>query len=261
MSERRSVQSDGRGKYPSLNGWASLAGVATFVVWIAFDPFELTWLPIFGCAVALSTASGLARLLVRRWGWARRWASRIPPPGLVAAGLLSRLGVTSSLLAPHWAKARFFAGGFLLFATLAGVMGWEAAQEDQKLQKLREHGHRTDATVVAITSRSEEGSATSLTVRFGAPSGTVQADIDVGDSSATDAKPGTHIPIVYNPSAPTEVCHADQLDGHEADGIRHGSEVIGLLAAGFLVGTAREVVGAKQQTEAGKTPDTPHPGA
>ncbi|MFJ3339493.1 DUF3592 domain-containing protein, partial [Streptomyces sp. NPDC086766] len=138
------------------------------------------------------------------------------------------------------------------------VMGWEAGQEDQVLQNLRAHGHRTDATVVGIASESEEGSATSLTVRFGAPSGTVRADIDVS-GSATDAKPGAHVPVVYNPSDPTEVRHADHLDGHEADGIREGSVVFGLLAAGILVGTAWEVARAKQQPKGGRTPDTHRP--
>ncbi|WP_406838881.1 DUF3592 domain-containing protein [Streptomyces sp. AHU1] len=261
MSERRSVRSDSRGKYRFLKGWASLAGVAAFVVWLAFDPFELTWNQVFGGAVALSAAGAIASLLLRRWGWARRWASRIPPPGRLATGLVSRPGVPSPLLDPRWARARSIAVGFLLFGTIAGFMGWKAGQEDQMLQNLREHGHRTEATVVAIAGRSEEGRANSLTVRFTTPSNTVQADIDVGDGSGNDAKPGGHVPIVYNPSDPTDVRHADRLDGSDADGIRQGSVVIGLLAAGFLVGTVREVVRVKEQTEAGKTPDTPRPGA
>jgi len=37
--------------------------------------------------------------------------------------------------------------------------------------------------------------------------------------------------------------------------------VFGLVAAGFLVGTVREVVRVREQPEAGKTPDTPRPGA
>jgi hypothetical protein len=98
-----------------------------------------------------------------------------------------------------------------------------------------------------------------VTVRFGTPSGPVRAEVDVTVSSASDAKPGTRIPIVYNPARPTQVRHIAYLDGRDADGIRQGSIVIGLLAAGFLVGTAREVVRTKQQTEAGKTRDTHHP--
>ncbi|MGW2824264.1 DUF3592 domain-containing protein [Streptomyces sp. NPDC001443] len=260
MSERKSVRSDSRGKYRFLKGWASLAGVVAFVVWLAFDPFELTWNQVFGGAVALSAAGAIASLLLRRWGWARRRAGRIPPPGRLAAGLVTSLGVPSPLRNPRWARARSTAAGFLLFATIAGYMGWKAGQEDQMLQNLREHGQRTEATVVAIAGRSEEGQANSLTVRFTTPSSTVQADIDVGDGSGNDAKPGGQVPIVYNPSDPTEVRHADRLDGSDADGIRQGSVVIGLLAAGFLVGTVREVVRVKEQTEAGKTPDTPHPG-
>ncbi|MFF3413452.1 DUF3592 domain-containing protein [Streptomyces sp. NPDC002698] len=260
MSERRSVQSDSRGKYHSLYGWTSLAGVTAFVVWLAFDPFELTWNQVFGGAVALSAAGAVASLLLHRWGWARRWAGRIPPPGRLAAGLVSGLGVPSALQDPRWARARATAVGVLMFGTVAGFMGWKAGQEDQTVQNLREHGHRTEATVVAIADRSEEGWTHSLTVRFSTPSDTVQADIDVGDGSGNDAKPGGHVPIVYNPSDPTELRHADRLDGSDADGIRLGSVVFGLVAAGFLVGTVREVVRVKEQTEAGKA-DTPRPGA
>jgi hypothetical protein len=136
-----------------------------------------------------------------------------------------------------------------------------AGQEDQLLQNLREHGQRTEANVVAIAGRTEEGWTNSLTVRFSTPSRTVQKNIDVGDGSGNDAKPGGHVAIVYNPTDPTEVRQADRLDGSEADGIRLGSVVIGLLAAGFLVGTAREVVRVREQTEAGRTPDAPRPGA
>ncbi|MEU1516845.1 DUF3592 domain-containing protein [Streptomyces sp. NPDC005811] len=257
MGERGSVRSDSRGKYRFLSGWASLAGVVAFVVWLAFDPFELSWNQVFGGAVALSAAGAVASLLLRRWGWARRWGSRIPPP----TGLISRLDVTSSLLAPRWARARSIAVGFLIFAAMAGFMGWNAGQEDRILHNLREHGRRAEATVVAIAGRSEEDSPNSLAVRFGTPSGTVQAHIDVGDGSGNDAKPGGHVPVVYNPSDPTEVRHADRLDGSEADGIRLGSVIAGLLAGGFLVGTVREVMRVKEQTEAGKTPDTARPGA
>ncbi|WP_162684318.1 DUF3592 domain-containing protein [Streptomyces populi] len=221
------------------------------MVWLAFDPFELTWNQVFGGAVALSMAGAIASLLLRRWDWARRRAGRIPPPGRLATGLVSRLGVpSSSLLDPRWARARSATVGFLMFATVAGFMGWKAGQEDQILQSLRDHGRRTEATVVSVADRSEEGRANSLTVRFTTPSNTVQADIDVGDGSGNDAKPGGHVPVVYNPSDPTEVRHADRLDGSDADGIRLGSVVAGLLAAGFLVGTAREVVRVKEQTEA-----------
>ncbi|MFD2689634.1 DUF3592 domain-containing protein [Streptomyces phyllanthi] len=143
-----------------------------------------------------------------------------------------------------------------MFATIAGIMGWGAGQEYQTLQNLREQGRRTEATVVEIASRSEEGSATSLTVRFDTPSGPVRSDVDVADTSTTDAKPGGHIPVVYDPANPTEVRHVDNLDGREADGIRLGSVVVGLLAAGFLVGTTREVVRAKRQTEGGTTQGT-----
>jgi len=261
MSGRRSVQSEARGKYRFLSGWASLAGVTAFGAWLAFDPFELTWNQIFGGAAALSAAGAIASLLLRRWGWASRWAGRIPPPGRLATGLVSRLGVPLPLLDPRWARARLTAVGFLMFATAAGFMGWKAGQEYQTLQNLREHGRRTEATVVAIAGRSEEGWANSLTVRFSAPSSTVTADIDVGDGSGNDAKPGGHVPIIYNPSDPTEVRHADRLDGSDADGIRLGSVVIGVLAAGFLVGTAREMVRVREQTEAGKTADIPRPGA
>lgn len=261
MSERGSEQNDSRGRYRPLSGWASLAGVVAFMVWLAFDPFELTWNQLFGGAVVLSAAGAVTGLLLRRWGWARRWASRIPPPGRLATGLISRLDVTSSLLAPRWAKARSIAVGFLIFAAIAGIMGWKAGQEDQILQNLREHGRRTEATVVAIAGRSEEDSPNSLAVRFDTPSGTVQADIDVGDGSGNDAKPGGLVPVVYNPSDPTEVRHADRLAGSDADGIRLGSVMTGLLAAGFLVGTVREVMRVKEQTEARKTPGTPRPGA
>lgn len=98
MSERRSVQNDSRGKYRILSGWASLVGVAAFVVWLAIDPFELTWNQVFGGAVVLSAAGAIASLLLRRWGWARSWAGRIPPPGHLATGLVSRPGVPLPLL-------------------------------------------------------------------------------------------------------------------------------------------------------------------
>ena len=163
-------------------------------------------------------------------------------------------------MAPHWAKARSVAGGFLVLATIAAGIGWSAGEEYQTLANLRHQGLRTDATVVEITGRSEEGWATAVTVRFATSSGPVQADVDVEVSSATDAKPGTRIPVVYNPARPTEIRNIAYLDGHDADGIRQGSTVIGLLAAGFLAGTVREVVRAKRQTDSSKTPDAHHPG-
>ncbi|MEV6015929.1 MULTISPECIES: DUF3592 domain-containing protein [unclassified Streptomyces] len=147
-----------------------------------------------------------------------------------------------------------------MFGTVAGFMGWKAGQEDQVLQNLREHGQRTVANVVAIASRSEEDRPNSLTVRFSTPSSTVQADIDVGDGSGNDAKPGGHVPIVYNPSHPTEVRQADRLHGSEADGIRLGSVVFGLLAAGFLVGTATWCVsGSRRKRTRRLTPPDPEP--
>ncbi|MFF3885313.1 DUF3592 domain-containing protein [Streptomyces sp. NPDC001914] len=238
-----------------------MAGVAGFVVWVAFDPFEVTWQLVFCGVVVVSAAGAGASLLLRRWGWARRWVGRVPPPGRRVTGVISRLRVLAPLLEPRWAKARLAAVGFLVFGTVAGYTGWEARQEGQIVQSLREHGRRTDATVVAIADRSEEGWALSLTVRFSTPSSSVQADIDVGDGSGSDAKPGGRVPIVYNPSDPTKLRHADRLDGSEADGIRLGSVVIGLLAAGFLVGAARAVVRAKGHADAGKAPDTPAPPA
>ncbi|WP_328557327.1 DUF3592 domain-containing protein [Streptomyces sp. NBC_00358] len=229
MSERRSVQSDSRGKYFFLKGWGSLAGVAAFVVWLAFDPFELTWNQVLGGAVALSAAGAVPSLLLGRWGRARRWADQIPPPGrlttglvsTVGTGLVSRVGVPSPLRDPRWARARTTAVGFLMFGTVAGFMGWKAGQEDQLLQNLREHGQRTEASVVAIAGRTEEGWTNSLTVRFSTPPRTVQKTIDVGDGSGNDAKPGGHVAIVYNPTDPTEVRQADRLDGSEADGAHH----------------------------------------
>ncbi|MFD0506473.1 DUF3592 domain-containing protein [Streptomyces chiangmaiensis] len=243
--------SGGRDEYVSPFGWETLAAVVAIVVWMAFGPFGSLWLYVLGWAVALTAADGISRL-VRRQSWA------VPSPGQLVAGLL-RLGPESWLVAPRWAKARLATVGFLMFATMAGVMGWEAGQEYQVLANLRDQGHRTDAFVVEITSRSEEGWATSVTVRFATPSGPVRTDVDVAVSSASAAKPGTRIPVVYNPARPTEVRHIAYLDGHDADGIRQGSIMIGLLAAGFLVGTVREVVRTKRQTESGTTPDTHHP--
>ncbi|MGW5463084.1 DUF3592 domain-containing protein [Streptomyces sp. NPDC003996] len=258
MDEPKSVLSGDRDEYVPPFGWGALAVVVAIVVWMAFGPLGPLWLYVLGWAVALAAANGVSWLLVHRRGRAHRGAGQIPSPGQLVAGLL-RLGPESWLLDPRWTKARLAAGGFLIAATIAGIMGWKAGQEYQMLANLRHHGHRTDATVVEITSRSEEGWATAVTVRFGTPSGPVQAEVDVAVNSANDAKPGTRIPVVYNPARPTEIRHIAYLDGHDADGIRQGSVVIGLLAAGLLAGTATEVVRTKRQTESGKTPDTGHP--
>jgi Protein of unknown function (DUF3592) len=255
MHERKSVPSDGRDEYVSPFGWGALAVVVAVVVWMVFGPLGPLWLYVLSWAVALAAANGVSWLLVRRRGSAHRGAGRIPSPGQLVAGLL-RLGPESWLATPRWARARLAAGGFLMFATIAGVMGWKAAHEYQMLANLRDQGYRTDATVLEITSRSEEGWAQAVTVRFGTPSGPVRAEVDVAGGSATDAKPGTHLPVVYNPAHPTEVRHIAYLDGRDADGIRSGSIAIGLLSAGLLAGTAREVVRIKRQTEAGEMPDT-----
>ncbi|MFF4041766.1 DUF3592 domain-containing protein [Streptomyces sp. NPDC001816] len=248
MDERESVLGGGRDEYGSPVGWRALAVAVAIVVWMAFGPLGPLWLYVLGWAVALTATDGISRL-VRRQGWA------VPSPGHLVAGLL-RLGPESWLVAPRWAKVRLAATGFLMFATMAGIMGWEAGQEYQVLANLRDQGRRTDATVVEITSRSEEGWATSVTVRFSTPSGPVRADVDVTPSSANNAKPGEHIPVAYNPVRPTEVRHVAYLDGRDADGILQGSIVIGLLAAGFLVGTTWEVLRTKRQTESDKTPGT-----
>ncbi|MFF4759751.1 DUF3592 domain-containing protein [Streptomyces sp. NPDC001292] len=251
MDERKSVLSGSRDEYGSPFGWRALAAAVAIVVWLAFGPFGSVWLYLLGWAVALAAADGISRL-VRRQGWA------VPSPGHLVAGLL-RLGPESWLVSPRWAKVRLVAGGFLMFATFAGVMGWEAGQEYQVLAHLRDQGRRTDATVVEITSRSEEGWATSVTVHFGTPSGPVRADVDIVPSSANDANPGAHIAVVYNPAHPTEVRHVAYLDEHEADGILQGAIVAGLLALGFLVGTTREVLRTKRHTESGEMPGTHHP--
>ncbi|MFF3468825.1 DUF3592 domain-containing protein [Streptomyces sp. NPDC001984] len=247
MDERKSLLSDGRDEYVSPSGWEVPAVVVAIVVWLAFGPLGPLWLYVLGWAVALAAANGVSRLLVRRRSRAHRGARGIPSSGSRVTALL-RLGPESWLLAPRWAKARMAAAVFLMFATFAGVMGWKAGQEYQLLANLRHHGHRTDATVVEITGRSEEGWVNTVTVRFGTPSGPVHADVDVPGSSATDPKPGTYIPVVFNPARPTEVRHIAYLDGRDADGIRTGSIVSGLLAAGFLVGTVRVVVRTKRQT-------------
>ncbi|MFI1567591.1 DUF3592 domain-containing protein [Streptomyces sp. NPDC020490] len=251
MDERKSLLSSDPDEHGSPLGWRALAVVVAVVVWVAFGPLGPVWLYVLGWAVALAAVDGLYRL-VRRQGWA------VPSPGRLVAGLL-RLGPESRLVAPRWARVRLVAAGFLMFATIAGYMGWQAGQEYRLLANLRDQGRRTDATVVEITDRSEEGRALSVTVRFGTPSGAVRADVDVVPNSANDAEPGAKIPVAYNPARPTEVRQLAYLDGREADGIRQGSIVIGLLAAGFLVGTIREVLRTKRQTESGKTPGTHNP--
>lgn len=259
MNERKSVLNGGRDEYVSPFSWGPLAAVVAIVVWMAFGPLGPLWLYVLGWAAALAAANGVSWLLVRRRGPAHRGTGRIPSPGRLVAGLL-RLGPESWLLDPRWTKARSVAAGFLTAAAIAGVMGWKAGQEYQMLANLRDQGRRTDATVVEITSRSEEDRATAVTVRFGTPSGPVRAEVDVSVSSATEARPGTRIPVVYNPAHPTEVRDIAYLDGRDADGIRQGSIVIGLLAAGLLAGTAREVVRTKRRTESDETPDTRRPG-
>ncbi|MGW2939605.1 hypothetical protein ACWDA7_49860 [Streptomyces sp. NPDC001156] len=258
MDERKSALSGDRDDYVPPFGLGALAIVVAIVVWMAFGPLGPLWLYVLGWAVALAAANGVSWLLVRRRGWAHPGAGHLSPLAQLMAGLL-RLGPESWLLAPRWAKTRTIAMGFLIAATIAGGMGWKAGQEYQMLANLRDRGHRTDATVVEITSRSEDSRATSVTVRFGTPSGPVRADIDVAVSSATEAMPGTRIPVVYNPAHPTEVRHIAYLDGRDADGIRQGSIVIGLLAAGLLAGTVRVVVRTRRQTESDTTPDTDHP--
>ncbi|MEU1705038.1 DUF3592 domain-containing protein [Streptomyces sp. NPDC005706] len=246
MDERGSVLGGGRGEYGSQVGWGVLAGGVAVVVWVVFGPLGSLWLYVLGWAAALAAVDGVFRL-VRPQGLA------VPPPGRLVAGLL-RLGPESWLVAPRWAKVRLAAGGFLVFSTIAGVMGWQAAQEYQVLAGLRAQGLRTDAIVVEITGRSEEGWVTSVTVRFSTPSGSVRADVDVPSGSADAAKPGAYIPLAYNPAHPTEARDVAYLDGREADGARQGAIVIGSVAAGFLVGTAMEVFRVRRRT--GEVQDT-----
>lgn len=243
VDEQKSLVSRDRNEDRSPFAWGGLAVFVMVVVWMAFGPFQPAWIYFLGCPVALAVANGLSRLLLRGRG------GRMRPPGRLVAGRLG-LGPESWLSAPRWARARLVAGGFLTFGTIAGGMGWEAGQEYLTVRNLREQGIRTDATVVEIASRSEEGWATSLTLRFDTSSGPVRSDVDVSDSSATHAKPGAHVPVVYNPADPSEVRHVDHLDGRQADGIRSGAVVIGLLATGFLVDTVRTVARTKRQTGA-----------
>jgi hypothetical protein len=244
MDERKSLLGDGWNEYLSPSGWEVPAAVVAVVVWLAFGPLGSLWLYVLGWAVALSVVTGVLGLLRARLG-----AGRIPSPGGLVAALL-RLGPESWLLAPRWARARTSAGVFLLFATFAAGMGWSAGQEYRLLSNLRQHGRRTDAAVVKISGRSEEGWVNAVTVRFSTPSGPVQARVDVPGSSATYPEPGTYIPVVFDPAHPTEVRHTSYLDGRDADGIRQGAIVGGLLAAAFLVGTVGVVVRTRRQTEA-----------
>lgn len=256
MGERDSVQGDGSAEYRSLGEWASLAILAVLVVWIAFDPMWLTWDQVFGGMVVLSTACAGVGWALRRLGRSCRWAARIPSPVGLARGLVSRLGVSAPLLNPRWAKVRLAAVGFLVLAALSGYMGWGAGQEDQMVQNLREHGQTTVAIVVSISGRSEEGRANSLAVRFSTPYRAVRAEVDVGDGWGDDERPGGHVPVVYDPSDPTKVRHAGHVDGSEADGMRTGAVVFGLLAAAFLVATVRESTRARVRTTADEASDS-----
>ncbi|MGW1542229.1 hypothetical protein ACWCPM_18680 [Streptomyces sp. NPDC002309] len=251
MDERESLLNSDPDEHRSPLGWKALAVVMSAVVWMAFGPLGPLWVYVLGWALALAAAEAVFRLARRR---GRAWVGRPPTPGRLAAALLG-LGPQSRLLDPRWARTRLAAGGFLLFATIAGAMGWNAAQDYRMLAALRDHGHRTDATVVEIVSRSDGGMATTVNARFGTPSGPVRADVEVASGSAIDAEPGAQIPVVYNPAAPAEVIHVEYLDGRQVDGIRQGSIVIGLLGVGFLVGAAWEAVRARRQKDGGRAPD------
>ncbi|MGW7541579.1 hypothetical protein ACWGKQ_10755 [Streptomyces sp. NPDC054770] len=244
MDERKSLSGDGWNEYASPSGWEVPAALVAIVAWLAFGPLGPLWLYVLGWAVALTAVTGVLGLLRARLG-----AGRIPSPGGLVAALL-RLGPESWLLAPRWAKARTAAGVFLLFATFAAGMSWNAGQEYRLLSDLRQHGRRTDAAVLRISGRSEEGWVNAVTVRFDTASGPVQAYVDVPGSSATRPEPGTYIPVVFDPAHPTEVRHVSYLDGRDAAEIRQVAILSGLLAAGFLVGTVGVVVRTGRQTEA-----------
>ncbi|MFK4148977.1 DUF3592 domain-containing protein [Streptomyces sp. NPDC004065] len=258
MDKRGSVPGgDEDGRRPAV-GWWTLAVAAAAAVWVAFGPFRPVWLYLLCWAVPPAAADGIA-WLVRRHGPARRDSGRLSAPPRLVAGW-PRPGPGSWLVAPGWARARLAAAGFLLFATLAGVMAWQAGREYRTLADLRDHGRRTDATVVEVTGRSEEGWATSVTVRFGTPSGPVRADVDVPPGPDGDTGPGTRLPVVYDPAHPTEVRQAVYLDGRDADGIRMGAIVLGLLATGFLTGTVTEVLRAARRPDLGGAPAARPPG-
>ena len=250
MDERKPMLNDDPSEHGSRFGWKALAVVISVVVWLAFRPPGPVWLYVSCWVAALAAADGVARLVRHRVS-AHRRPGRTPSPSRRVAGLPG-LGPESWLLDHRYVKARTAAAGFLVFATLAAIMGRNAAQEYRMLATLRDHGGRTAATVVEITGGTAEGRPAAVTIRFGTPSGPVQADVDVSPSSEGDAAPGAKIPVAYNPAAPAQVAPVDHLDGRDADGIREGSIVIGLLAAGLLVGAAWEAVRAKRQTEAAR---------
>ncbi|MFJ9830523.1 DUF3592 domain-containing protein [Streptomyces sp. NPDC101169] len=241
MAQREVGLSDGLVAGGSAGGWSALAGVVAIVVWMAFGPFGSLWVYGLGWAVALAAVDGVLKLLLRR-GWA------VPSPASLVAGVL-RLGPESWLVAPRWARVRLAAGGFLVCVAVAGVAGWDAAQEYQVVADLRDQGQRTDATVVEVSGRSEEGWATSAIVRFATPSGSVRADVDVEAGSADAVTPGGQIAVVYDPARPAEVRSVAYLDGRDADGARQAAIVFGVLAAGCLVGATREVLLARERTE------------
>ncbi|MFF8866368.1 DUF3592 domain-containing protein [Streptomyces sp. NPDC015139] len=252
MDEREPILNGDPDERASLFGWKAPAVALAIVVWTAFRPPVPLWLYVLCWAAALAAADGVARLLRHR-GPAPRRGGPIPAPDHLAAHL-PRLGPDSWLLDPRWTRARTAAAGFLVFATLAGIMGWNAAQEYRMLATLRDQGRRTEATVVEITGRTEEGRPAAVTVRFETPSGPVQADVDVTGSAASEAKPGARIPVAYDPATPTQVVQVDYLDGRDAAGMREGSIVIGLLAAGFLAGATWEAVRARRRTNADTAP-------
>ncbi|MFG2940838.1 DUF3592 domain-containing protein [Streptomyces sp. NPDC048282] len=246
MDERDSSLNDRQdGRLASPAGWevpAVVVIIAAIVVWWAFGPIGPLPLYVLGCAVVLAAANRVSRVLVRRWSRTHGGAGRV--------AALVRIRPESWLLAPRWTTARITAAGFLVFAIVSGITAWKAGQEYQLLSDLRHHGRRTDATVVKISDRSEENWVNAVTARYDTGSGAVEAYVDVPAGSATDPAPGSLIPVVFDPSHPTEVRHVAYLDGRDADGIRDGSIVTGLLAAGFLVGTVTVVVRTKRQTRA-----------
>ncbi|MFJ9558585.1 DUF3592 domain-containing protein [Streptomyces fuscichromogenes] len=242
MDRHRSLASGGWHEYVSPSGWEVPTVLVALVVWWAFGPLGDLRLYALGWLVALTATDGVLGLLRVRRG------VRIPSPGGLVAKLL-RLGPESWLLAPRWVRARTAAGGFLLFAVLAAGMGWQAGKEYRLLADLRQHGLRTDAAVIRIDGRSEEGRVNAVTVRFSTPTGPVQARVDIPATSADSPQPGMYVPVVFDPAHPAEVRPLSFLDGDDARGIRLGAIVVGLLAAGFLAGTVGEVVRVRRQTE------------
>ncbi|GGN27844.1 DUF3592 domain-containing protein [Streptomyces fuscichromogenes] len=242
MDRHRSFASGGRYEYAAPSGWEVPAALVAIVVWWAFGPLGDLWLYALGWTAALTAVNGVLGLLRVRRGAA------VPSPGGLVADLL-RLGPESWLLAPRWARVRMAVGAFLLFAVFAAGMGWQAGKEYRLLADLRQHGRRTDAAVIRISGRSEEGRVNAVTVRFSTPTGPVQARVDIPGTSADSPQPGMYVPVVFDPAHPAEVRHLSYLDGDDAKGIRLGAIVGGLLAAGFLAGTVGEVVRARRQTE------------